>query len=236
MEKLIHLLWRAGDHDEAAHAQALVAETAPALLASAAGVQQLEVLTGDTSAAIPAPPLLLGLGPKLASVVACWVDCIDDRGPLVAALTDVAGTTAQVDQYLVTESVPQHRAGPRAWPDGTATPGITHFSWFPQPDRLDDDAFFHGWHEVHTPKTPALHPRRVEYVRDTVARVLTPGSPPVRALVAERFPTDEDYADPARLYGSQAAIEESVVDLPLFADFETLSCRPLRQTIIKSSY
>jgi hypothetical protein len=234
MEKLVHLLWRAGAHDEDAHAEALVADAAPAIVASSAGVRRLEVLTGDTAAAIPSPPLLLGLGPALASVVACWVDCIDDRAPLGDVLAGVAGTTGQVDQYLVTESVPQRRAEPRSWPDGTTTPGITHFSWFPQPARLDDDAFFHGWHDVHTPKTPALHPRRVEYVRDTVARVLTPGSPPVRALVAERFPTDEDYADPALLYGSQAAIEESVVDLTLFADFETLSCRPLRQTIVRS--
>ena len=234
MEKLVHFLWRADDHDEVAHAAALVGEVAPALVASGAGLCRLEVLTGDTSVAIPAPTLLLGLGPKLASVVACWVDCIDDRSPLVAALAAAPWTTVRVDQYLVTESVPQRRAGARDWPDGTTTPGITHFSWFPQPERLDDDAFFHGWHEVHTPKTPVLHPRRVEYVRDTVARVLTPGSPPVRAIVAERFATDEDYADPARLYGSQEAIEESVVDLPLFADFESLSCRPLRQTIIKS--
>ena len=233
MEKLVHLLWRDDGHDEAAHAEALVADVGPALVGSKAGIAQLEVLTGDTSAEIPAPPLLLGRGQELASVVACWVDCIDDRAPLVAALAAATGTTGHVDQYLVTESVPQRRTD-RGWPDGTPSPGITHFSWFPQPDRLDDEAFFHGWHEVHTPKTPALHPARVEYVHDTVARVLTAGSRPLRALVAERFPTIEDYADPARLYGSQEAIEESVVDLPLFADFETLSCRPLRQTILKS--
>src|SRR5262245_8344498 len=118
MEKLVHLLWRAADHDEAVHAAALLAETAPTVLASAAGVRQLEVLTGDTSAAIPAPPLLLGLGPALASVVVCWVDCIDDRAPLVEALAGVAGTSGQVDQYLVTESVPQRRADTRTWPDG----------------------------------------------------------------------------------------------------------------------
>src|SRR5262245_52172205 len=118
MEKLVHLLWRAADHDESAHAMALLAETAPALLASAAGVRHLEMLTGDTSAAIPAPPLLLGLGPALASVVVCWVDCIDDRAPLAETLAGVAGTSGQVDQYLVTESVPQRRAEPRAWPDG----------------------------------------------------------------------------------------------------------------------
>jgi hypothetical protein len=231
MEKLVHLLWRAEDHDEAAHRAHLLDELARRVPGSTAGVRGLEVLTADTSADIPAPSILMGRGPALASVVCAWVGCLDDRAPLVDLLAGAGGTTGAVDQYLVTESVPQPPAPP-TWADGEQSPGITHFSWFPKPERLTDEQFFHGWHEVHTPKTPELHPFRSEYVRDTVARVLTPGSPPVRALVAERFPTLEDYTDPARLYGSDAALEESVTDLPLYADFDDLSSRPLHQTII----
>lgn len=37
---------------------------------------------------------------------------------------------------------------------------------------------------------PKLHPLRWSYVRDTVVRALTPGSPPVRAIVVERFAVD----------------------------------------------
>jgi hypothetical protein len=233
VEKLVHLVWRSTDHDEATHRAQLTGELAHRLLASAAGVQRLDVLTGDTSEAIPSPSILLGRGNELASVVSIWVDCIDDRAPILETLAGAAGTTGQVDQYLVTESVPQVRVG-RDWGDGEPTPGMTHFSWFPKPDRLTDADFFHGWHEVHTPKTPALHPLRVEYVRDSVARVLTPGSPPIRALVAERFPTVEDYTDPTRLCGSDEELSHSVTDLPLYADFESLNSRPLFQTIIRS--
>jgi len=233
VEKLVHLLWRSDDHDETAHRAELTGELARQLLASTAGVQRLDILTGDTSAAIPTPSILLGRGEELASVVSVWVDCIDDRAPLVEILSGAVGTTGQVDQYLVTESVPQRRVG-RDWADGAPTPGMTHFSWFPKPDRLSDEEFFHGWHEVHTPKTPALHPLRVEYVRDSVARVLTPGSPPIRALVAERFPTVEDYTDPKRLYGSDEELTHSVTDLPLYADFESLNSRPFFQTIIRT--
>lgn len=228
----MHLLWRAEGHDEDAHRAHLIEELAPALLGSSAGVRGLEVLTADTSGVLPEPALFLGRAPELASVVLTWVDCLDDRRPLVDLLAAAAGTTGVVDQHLVTESVPQRFEG-RSWPDGTQTPGITHFSWFPQPTRLSDEDFFHGWHEVHTPKTPELHPERTEYVRDTVHRVLTPGSPPVRALVQERFPL-EVYADPSRLYGSDEALQESVVDLPQYADFEDLSTRPLHQTIVRS--
>jgi len=230
MEKLVHLLWRADGHDEAAHRAHLIDEVAPQLLTSSAGVLGLEVLTGDTSEELPEPALFLGRAPELASVVTTWVGSIDDRGPLVELLATAEGNSGRVDQHLVTESVPQAFEG-RDWGDGTPSPGITHFSWFPQPERLSDEEFFHGWHEVHTPKTPELHPERTEYVRDTVHRVLTVGSPPVRALVQERFPL-EVYADPARLYGSDAAMEESVVDLPMYADFESLSTRPLHQTIV----
>jgi len=233
VEKLVHLLWRSDDHDEAALRAQLTGELAERLLTSSAGIQRLDILTGDTSTAIPTPSILLGRGPDLAAVVSVWVDCLDDREPIVETLAAAVGTTGQVDQYLVTESVPQVRAG-RDWADGHPTPGMTHFSWFPKPDRLSDEEFFHGWHEVHTPKTPALHPHRVEYVRDSVVRVLTPGSPPIRALVAERFPTVEDYTDTARLYGSDEELTHSVTDLPLYADFESLNSRPFFQTIIRS--
>lgn len=231
MEKLVHLLWRAEDHDEGVHHDHLVGELAPALLDSGADVLGLEVLTADTAADVPEPAILLGRGPELASVVSTWVRCLDDRAPLVELLAGAAGTTGQVDQHLVTESEPQAWCGPER-AEGERTPGITHFSWFPKPERLDDDAFFHGWHEVHTPKTPELHPHRLQYVRDSVARVLTPASPPVRALVAERFLT-ADYLDPDRLYGSPEALEESVVDLPAYADFDDLSSRPLHQTVLR---
>jgi hypothetical protein len=233
LEKLIHLLWRGGDHDEAAHRAQLTGELADRLLASAAGIRRLDILTGDTSEEMPEPSILLGRGDELASVVSAWVDCIDDRSPIVEILAGAVGATGQVDQYLVTESVPQRREG-RDWADREPTPGMTHFSWFPKPERLTDDEFFHGWHEVHTPKTPALHHRRVEYVRDSVARVLTAGSPPIRALVAERFPTVDDYLDPSRLYGSDEELTHSVTDLPLYADFDSLNSRPFFQTIIRS--
>lgn len=131
----------------------------------------------------------------------------------MAGLAYLEIMTGDVDQYTVTESVPQPRQ--RTWSDGERTPGMTHFSWFPKPNRLTDEEFFHGWHDVHTPSTSALHPYRAEYERNSVARVLTPGSPPVRVLVAERWEKVEDHLDPDRLFSSQASIDESVAQLPL---------------------
>ena len=110
---------------------------------------------------------------------------------------------------------------------------ITHFTWFPKPDRLTDEEFFHGWHDVHTPSTSRLHPTRLGYTRDTVARAMTPGSPQVNAIVFEYF-TLEDYNDPRRLYGSKEAVDETVEHLPLYADYESINSRPLHEVVVKA--
>jgi hypothetical protein len=156
--------------------------------------------------------LLMGLGPSLAGVVEVWLDSLDTRAAVEAVLP------GRYDGYLVTESVPQLPSD---------EPGLlTHFSWFPKPSRLTDEEFYRGWQEGHTPTTFALHPQRVGYVRDAVARVLTPGSPPVRAIVSEVF-APGDYTDPARLFGSPEAVQQTMAELPSYGDHEDMSCRPL---------
>lgn len=156
--------------------------------------------------------LLMGQGPALAALVEVWCDSIDARVTWEAALP------GRFDGYLVTESVPQ--------PVSDEAGLLTHFSWFPKPDRLSDEEFYRGWQEGHTPTTFALHPRRRGYVRDAVARVLTPGSPPVRAIVSEVFAAG-DYEDPSRLFGSPDAVAKTMEELPSYGDHASMSCRPL---------
>ncbi len=154
--------------------------------------------------------LLMGRGGELAGFVELWVDSVDVWREV----------TAQVpaDAYLVTESVPQQPSG--------AADLLTHLTWFPKPERLTDAEFFHGWHEVHTPSSAALHPRRQGYVRDAVARPLTPEAPPIRAIVSEYFAA-EDYLDPARLFGPPETLQRTTEELPLYADAADISCCPL---------
>lgn len=183
-------------------------------LAGAAGLDLagLRSTTVSRAAELPKAPLLMGRGSELAGLVQVWVDSVDVWPDLVA---QVPG-----DAYLVTESVPQ--------PVSDAPDLLTHLSWFPKPERLTEAEFFHGWHVVHTPTTTELHPRRQGYVRDAVARTLTDGSPPVRAIVSEFFAT-EDYMNPARLFGSREAQQAAVTRLPLYADLPDLSSRPVRR-------
>ena len=158
------------------------------------------------------PTLLMGQGPSLAALVEVWVDSLDTRAAVEACFS------GRYDGYLVTESVPQIPSD--------ATGLLTHLSWFPKPDRLSDEEFYRGWQEGHTPTTFALHPLRVGYVRDAVARVLTPGSPAVRAIVSEYFAAP-DYEDPRRLFGSKEAVQAAMDELPSYGDTADMSCRPL---------
>jgi hypothetical protein len=179
----------------------------PAALAGVARSVRVSPAAADVK-----PTLLLGLGSTLAGVVEVWLDSVDSRAEVEALLP------GRFDGYLVTESVPQ--------PVSSEQGLLTHFSWFPKPERLTDEEFYRGWQDGHTPTTFALHPRRVGYVRDAVARVLTPGSPPVRAIVSEVFAV-ADYEDPSRLFGSPEAVAQTMAELPSYGDHEDMSCRPL---------
>ena len=162
------------------------------------------------AASVERKTLLMGRGEELAGLVELWVDSVDVWPSVVE---QVPG-----DLYLVTESVPQ---------PVTATPGLlTHLTWFPKPERLTEEQFFHGWHVVHTPSSAALHPRRQGYVRNAVARTLTNGSPPVRAIVCESFAV-EDYCDPGRLFGPPEALQAMAEELPLYADMQDISSCPV---------
>jgi len=174
------------------------------------GIHEVSV---GRAADLPNAPLLMGRGPELSALVQLWVDSVDIWPSIVK---QVPG-----DAYLVTESVPQ--------PVSAADKLLTHLTWFPKPERLTEEEFFHGWHIMHTPSSEALHPHRQGYVRDSVFRILTGGSPPVRAIVCEYF-APADYLNPARLFGSKEALEQAMAGLPSYADSEDLSCRPVWQT------
>lgn len=171
----------------------------------------LKSVTVSVAADLPGAPLLMGNGANLRGFASLWVESVDVWPQLVEQ--------APGDAYLVTESIPQAVAA------GTL---LTHFTWFPKPDRLSEEDFFHGWHMIHTPSSARLHPLRKGYVRDAVARTLTPGSAPVRAIVSEFF--DEDvYLDPKRLFGSNEELMATMEELPLYADQPDIASCPLRQ-------
>jgi hypothetical protein len=158
------------------------------------------------------------------------MDSLDDRHPIEAALHSISSRLAG---YLVTESIPL-ACTDRDWPDGQRSPGVTHFTAFPKPERVSDEQFYEAWHGSHTPLSFELHPRRWQYVRNTVARSITVGASPWRAIVEERFRVLEDYTDPKRFFGSTDVVERMLGDLKQFADIEQMDSVPMSEYILKS--
>lgn len=215
MEKLDYLLWDGLDGDPWEE------------LLDRPGVRAAIVQLAD--AELPRT-LLMGQGSRLAALASVWLSSYDLRRPVEQLLSTAC---QRLDGYLVTESEPQPLED-RDWPDGDQSPGISHVTWFPKPERLTEEQFLQGWHEVHTPHSAELHPLRWTYVRDTVVRTLTPGAPPVRAIVVERFREVDDYADPRRLFGSKAALEQNMVDLPGYADLDSISSCPMTEVVLRA--
>ena len=152
-----------------------------------------------------------------------WVDSLDERREIESVVSRLATRHAG---YLVTESVPLERkpakqtAGP--------LPGVTLFSTFPKPDRVDDDIFFARWHGSHTPLSLAIHPL-LAYLRHTVARPLTAGAPPLRAIVSETTESAAVFADPERFYGGADNQKRAIQDLLSFVEIQTMSNALMRE-------
>ncbi len=230
MEKLVYIAWkRNGDAIEDFRKQ-LVDELGPRLLELGAlkltiGVADLNESIGSHSAM-----KIMGEGAEISAAVSLWMESLDDRQPLEETLRSI---TSRLTGYLVTESVPL-ACPDRDWPDGARSPGLTHFTAFPKPERVSDEQFYEAWHGSHTPLSFELHPRRWQYVRNAVARPITPGAPPWRALVEERFRGLEDYTDPKRFFGSKEVVARMLDDLKQFADVEQMHSVPMSEYILKS--
>lgn len=214
MEKLDYLVW---------------APCEAARLVGLLGLPGLRGLTAQLATTVANPTILLGRGADLGALIQVWLSSYDDRRPVEDLLTAIG----PVDGYLVTESEPLALTD-RDWPDGQVSPGISHVTWFPKPDGLTEEEFLHGWHVIHTPHSAALHPLRWTYTRDTVVRTLTPGSPPVRAVVVERFRELRDYTDPKRLFGGSGAFEQNMRDLPGYAELDDISATPMAEVVLRT--
>jgi hypothetical protein len=230
MEKIIHALWRSPDADAAAVADVLLTEVAPALLDL--GVHGLRVLTEEPAA----KAMRFGAnddGGLLTASVGVWVDSIDERQPVLDALT-AAGCTTHA--FLVTESVPLAYA---EVPTERPSPGVALLTLFHKRDGLSDDEFFANWHGVQTPLSFELHPITL-YMRNSIARALTPGAPPFRGIVEETVPTLEDLLDFDRFYSAggdadelRRRMEHSMEVHDSFTDMATLQMVPCREHLFR---
>ncbi|MBP1687445.1 MAG: EthD domain [Deltaproteobacteria bacterium] len=147
----------------------------------------------------------------LVGSLSIWLDCLDDRAWIEERLRKLG---IPFHGYLVTESVVREYEA-RDWPAGERSPGITLVAAFRKPRQLSDQEFYRRWHEGHSKLSLEIHPLW-RYVRNAVARAITPEAPDFRAIVEERVRRYEDMEPDAFYRGKQ---DVATNDLATFVDF-----------------
>jgi hypothetical protein len=233
MEKVVWLVWRSADADPDALGPWLLGALGD-VVDRTHGVR----LTVEDPAGAWMRRGALADGSLLAASVSVWLTSIDDREPVAAALAGAPATA--VHAYLVAESVPLDYGERRTWPDGERSPGQSITTVFDQRHDIDDERFYGLWHGEHTPLSFEIHPFW-SYIRNTVLRPLTPGAPPLRAIVYESVPEADDMFDLHRFFttgGDKQVLGEQIarVDAHVasFADVDTLQTTPAREWILKT--
>jgi hypothetical protein len=226
MEKIVYLCWKRPELPIEAFREHWLGHTADAVLSG--GARALTLNIADLGPRIAGCPLVLGEGAQWSACVSLWLDSLDARAAIEAALS---AQCERVAGYLVTESVPQRWAG-RDWADRTRSPGVTLVTAFPKPERLSDEQFYGHWHGSHTPLSFQIHPFR-QYIRNAVARSLTPMAAPYRGIVEERVAELEDALDMRRFFrGSTANMQRGMADVDSFLDRAQIAATLMSEYII----
>ncbi|OBF93112.1 Uncharacterised protein [Mycolicibacterium flavescens] len=127
---------------------------------------------------------LTTLDPPVVGFVSLWAQ--QHYGDQVtAALARLRQEVEDVAAYLVTESVPI--APPDSAP-GERTEGFANVALLRRPADLDEATWLTRWHIDHTPVAIETQ-STFGYTQNAVVRALTPGAPPVSAIVEELFPS-----------------------------------------------
>jgi hypothetical protein len=201
---------------------------APTLLALEP--RALTIDLDDEGAQVPPPlPPPEGENP-IRAVVSIWLDTYEHRVPFEAAMRD---HSSRIAGYLVTESLYRDYGGNqwapmRDWPDGYRSPGLLTVTCMELKRGMTYEQWLDFWHNQQSPMSEAIQPR-ARYVRNAVARPITPDAPAFLGIVEEAWPSVEHLTDPMLFYrgeGSTDRLNENfatmIEHVGTFIDFDTM--------------
>jgi hypothetical protein len=236
----MYLVWTADPAPPDEIERLLLRELAPKLLALSP--RGLTIDADDSGAQVPPPlPLPEDEGPVRA-VVSIWLDAYDHRAPYEELLR---AHGSRIAGYLVNESMytdygGNRWSGPRSWPDGERSPGILTVTLMQQKRGTAYEEWMQFWHTRQSPMSEEIQPR-ARYVRNSVARAITPDAPPYLGIVEEAWPTIEDLTDPMRFYCGngdpeqmQANIQTMLTHVATLLDLDTTRVHTMSEWILKS--
>jgi hypothetical protein len=240
VEKLMYLVWLPQSLQPDETEQVLLHELAPQLLALSP--KGLTIDADDIGAQVPPPLPLPDDEMAVRAVVSIWLDAYDRRGPYEELLN---AHCSKLAGYLVTESMytdygGNRWSGPRDWPDGQRSPGILTVTLMQQKRGTSYEEWMHFWHTRQSPMSEEIQPR-ARYVRNSVARSITPDAPPYLGIVEEAWPTIEDLVDPMRFYCGdgdpermEANIQTMLTHIATLLDLDATRVHTLSEWILKS--
>jgi len=198
------------------------------------GVHAATVLVHDTDASAAPSPAPAPAGERThVAQLSVWVDCYQFRPDL-----DL-GPDYDIAAHLVVESLfEDYDAPPRA---GERSPGVLTVATINRPPDLGETEWLHNWHEVQSPASARLQPRK-RYVRNRVVQALTPGAPEVDGIVEEAWASVEVVADPMLFFETGGdperlgpMVEEMVANVNACLDLARLRSTTMSEYLVKTS-
>lgn len=224
MAKHLYVIWRAADDAPSETRRRLLDEISPSILAME--VSGLAMDFADTS--LRAMNETREDGAKVAALISV-VGASEAEASDVAALLE--GASAHVDGFRVeTELCLDYERG---WALGERSPGVVQVTFLRRKAGLDDAAFLHAWHGVHTPLALEIHPLW-RYDRNVVTGAITAGAPPYEGLIELHFRDEADLREPLRMYGgSKENMKRIQSDVVQWIDLSNIVVVPMSQYVLR---
>jgi len=203
LHKIVYILWPIKGQEKKKTRDILLGDLSTRIIGS--GAVRLTMDIDDPEADMRSPAPKLYSGEPICALVNIWVEDMSRRKNIEDMLRYAGFRLAGylVEESIYTEYGGNRHAGPRDWPDGRRSPGITLVTLMERPKRLSRDEWIKRWHGTMSPVSEEIQPR-TRYVRNLVVEAITPGAPPFEGIVEEAWPSKKHVTNPFLFYGADS--------------------------------
>jgi hypothetical protein len=201
LHKIVYILWPIKGQEKKKTREILLGDLSTRIIGCGAVRLTIDIDDPDSHMRSPAPKLYAG--EPICALLNIWVEDMNKRKNIEDMLRYSGFRLAGylVEESIFTEYGGNRHAGPRDWPDGRRSPGITLVTLMERPKRLSRDEWIKRWHGAMSPVSEEMQPR-TRYVRNVVVEALTPGAPPFEGIVEESWPSKKHVSNLFLFYGA----------------------------------
>ncbi len=200
-EKLIYFLWPGEDLAREALQKIMLNRCAQSILGT--GTSRLELHIADRESDMKSPAPNLTRDEPVKGMVSVWID--PSRRNEIEDILNAHGFSYfgyRVEDTVYRDYGENRHSGPRYWPDGKRSPGVTAVTLMERPERIDYEEWISRWHGTMSPVSEEMQPR-MRYVRNVVKEILTEGAYNLSGIVTEQWPSKRHVSNPFLFYGAK---------------------------------